>query len=654
MKVFEWEGWRFEPREWRLTSPQAGIVSLPNKSLALLGLLLERAPRLVAKDQILSAVWPDSVVEEGNIAFHIALLRKTLDLPGGETSCIETVRGRGYRFVARVDVLETSSSAIWTSDIPAASSVAADPEAVTPLVPVSAQLAPKLEIAPPLAAALAETAPGPPSADLPSAADSWRRHVSHGWPVVIVALAAVVMGWLALSADAAVREVVVLPPQIQGDVPPGLPGLMAERIAAKTSARTRVAALAHPSETAIEAGRRLQAETVLVTSANQSSGRWRIHVQLARTRDAHVLWSWVFEVDAQTPEIQTVIASRISDGLGRHLGSAAGVPAPDRSNAEAVMLTLRGREAWGQRTPPSVQQAITFFERAIALDPAYAPAYAGLADCYNLTMSGLPLEVRAVNAKANAARALELDPDLAEAHTSLAFSLYKFDWRWQESEAEFRRAIALDPSYALAHHWYGEMLAYLGRFDEAIAEMSRARALEPNSLPILMDLVGPMLHSGRVAEARAVVEAAAAINPMFHAVPGRMSEILAAEGRERESMEQAWQALVLRGASLESVEELRAAYRTGGRPAALRIEIARLEKAGMERFVVQAHATFLASKYAQLGDRANTLKWIATAIDRREDIALHLPTYPEYHWLRDDPEFKRQIARLGLSSIPRK
>ena len=635
MKVFEWEGWRFEPREWRLTSPQADIVSLPNKSLALLGLLLERAPRLVPKDQILSTVWPDSVVEEGNIAFHIALLRKTLDLPGSETSCIETVRGRGYRFVTRVDVLETSSSAIWASDVPGASAAAEAPEiAAAPETPVIAPVA------------------APPAAAVPVSSPSWRRHLTHAWPVAIVAVATAVLGWLALSADAAVREVVVLPPRIQGDAPARLSEVIAERIAAKTSARARAALLAHASETPIEAGRRLQADTVLVTNAHQSAGTWRVHVQLTRIHDGHVLWSWIFAVPIDTPEIQTVFAGRIADGLGRQLGFAGGEPPADTSNAEAVRLTLRGREAWGARTPPSVQQAITLFERAIALDQSYAPAYAGLADCYNLTMSGLPLEERAVNAKANAARALELDPDLAEAHASRAFSLYKFDWRWQESEAEFRRAIALDPSYALAHHWYGEMLAYLGRFDEAIAEMSKARALEPDSLPILIDLVGPFLHSGRIAEARALVEAAAAINPMFHGVPGRMSEVLAAEGRERESMEQAWHAAILRGASLESVEELRAAYRSGGRPAALRIEIARLEKAVMERFGVQAHATFLASKYAQLGDRANTLKWIATAIDRREDIALHLPTYREYDWLRDDAEFKRQIARLGLPAIP--
>jgi tetratricopeptide (TPR) repeat protein len=466
--------------------------------------------------------------------------------------------------------------------------------------------------------------------------------------VVVIAVAAAVMAWLALSADAAVREIAVLPAQVPGDGPARLADAIVARAGGTTSLKARAGILAHPSEAPIEAGRRLQADTVLLTNVHRSGGAWRVQVQLTRTRDAHSLWSWVFEVPADTPDVQSAMAARIVDGLGRQFGVATGAPAARTPNPAALTLTVRGREAWRMRTPPSVQQAITLFEQAIDIDPAFAPAYAGLADCYNLTMSGLPVQVRAVNAKLNAERALALDPGLAEAHTSLAFSLYKFDWKWSEAEAEFRRAIAADPSYALAHHWYGEMLGVIGRFDEAIAELRQARALDPNSLPILMDLAGPLLHSGRTAEARAVVEAGAAINPMFHAVAGRMAEVLAAEGRERESLEEEWRALILRGASLESVEELRAAYRTGGLPAVLRIEIARLEAPATSRFALPAQATFLASKYARLRDRAKTLQWIGTAIDRREDIALHIPTYPEYHWLRDDPEFKRQLARLGL------
>ena len=614
MTVFEWHGWEFDPAEWRLASTAKGLVALPNKTLELLALLLDRAPGLVPKDEILATVWPDTLVEEGNIAFHIALLRKTLGQPG-DPSCIETVRGRGYRFVAPV--------------------TRRDPAAERP-APVPSRPAP----------------PAAPVSTSASRAGRWRP--AHVVPVVVLLAVAGFMGWVALAAPyAAVREVVVLPVTALGEDRPieGAADALAANIVGLTTLAARAVAAGGPSETPAAAGRRLGVESVLQTTVDRSTTPWRVTAELTRSRDGLRIWSWTFDMPAESSDASDVIAARVSAGLGGHLGADA-MPR-GTARAEALTLTLRARESWRLRTPPSVQQAIALYDRAIALDPSFAPAYAGLADCYNLTMSGLPVAVRAVNAKANAERALALDPDLAGAHTSLAFSLYKFEWKWAEAEAAFLRAIAADPSYALAHHWYGEMLGLLGRFDESIAQLRQAHALDPASLAIIDDLAGPLLRSGRVAEARTVVEAGSAINPTYHGMPKRMAEILAAEGRERKSLEEAWRAAVLTGASLESIEELRAAYRTGGRPAVLRLEIARLEAGGAGRFAVPAQASFLASKYAQLRDRDKTLQWINVAIDRREDIVLHLPTYPEYDWLREDPAFDRALARAGLKPLPR-
>lgn len=615
--TFEWAGWVFDPAEWRLTSDASGAVSLPNKSLDLLALLLERAPGLVSKDDILSTVWRGSVVEEGNIAFHIAMLRKTLDARGA-TSCIETVRGRGYRFIAPV--------------------TRRDPAAERPAA-VRSQPPPAARAADPLAPPVAVTVPA-------AAPRRWRP--AHVVPVAGLASAATFMGWVALAApQASIRDIAVLPVAAQGEGQSiaGAADAIATGLARLAPLTARIAA-AEPSESPAGAGRRLGVESVLRTTIDRSRTPWRVTAELARSHDGLRIWSWTFDVPADASGAPEVIAARVTDGLGRHLGAEA---APGgTASAEARALSLRARERWRLRTPPSVQQAIALYERAIAIDPSFAPAYAGLADCYNLTMSGLPVSVRAVNAKANAERALALEPGLAEAQTSLAFYLYKFEWKWAEAEARFRRAIAANPSYAQAHHWYGEMLGLLGRYDEAITELRQAHALDPTSLAIIDDLAGPLLRSGRVAEAQAVVEQGAAINPMYHGIPKRRAEILAAEGRERESLEETWRAAVLTGATMESVEELRAAYRTGGLPAVLRIEIARLEASGGERFAVQAQATFLASRYARLGDRDKALHWIGVAIDRREDIALHLPTYPEYDWLRGDPEFKRMLERVGL------
>lgn len=627
MPVFEWAEWTFEPAEWRLVRAGAG-VSLSNKSLALLAVLLERAPGLVSKNDILALVWEDAVVEEGNIAFHIAMLRKTLDAAGA-ASCIETVRGQGYRFVAPV----TRRLATGTPLLDAVPSIPAP-------VPVPA----------PSSSAL------PPSSlpfELPHSSGRDRRALVRLWPAALTAVAAGLIAWPSLAnLDGRVREVVVLPARgTDRALVEGVADAVAAQLTRETTVRSRVSTWAGASETPLEAGRRLEAETVLTSIVDRSRDPWRVSVQLTRTHDGQRLWSWTFDLPASVPAPASAIGTRTAAGLGRHLGVLAPSRAEAGVNAAAFDLVLQAREHWRLRTPHAVQQAIALYERALAIDPGYALAYAGLADCYNLTMSGLPPGVRYAKAKQNIERALALDPDHASGLTALAFLRYKFEWRWQEAEAAFKQAIAADPSYALAHHWYGEFLGLMGRYDEAIAELSLAQALEPNSLAVESDLVPPLLRAGRMPEARAVVEAAAAANPNWHWVPRRMAEVLAAEGREKESLEELWRALVLTGASLSEIDELRAAYRAGGLPVLLRLEVARLlaaEEASPGTFMA---ATNLSRVYARLGERADALRWIAIALDRREDAAILLLTHPDYDSLRGDPEYGRLLARVGLEPL---
>ena len=484
--LFLWDGWSFEPAEWRLLNAASEPVQLPNKTLDLLALLLERAPALVGKDEILSTVWGDAIVEEGNIAFHVGALRKVLDRDASP-SCIETVRGRGYRFVAELSRADQTAPARV-----APPETSATPDAATPL-------------------------PEP------------RRRVSIYAVLTVIAIVSGLTWWAATSPTTVVKT------------------------------------------------------------------------------------------------------------------------APTHSEASA--LVLEGRNLWRLRTPPDVQQAIRVLERAIAVDDNYAPAYAALADAYNITMSGLPAATRHERAKAYAERAVALQPDLADGHASLAFLRYKFEWRWAESEREFQRAISLNPNYALAHHWYGEFLGLLGRYDESIREFNTALALDPESLAIQSDLVMPLLDSGRIAEARQIIEAAAKTNPSWHWIPYRMARVLEVEGREREGLEEWWRWMLLTGATFETVDAQRRAYRDGGLPAMLRVEVAQLLAAEP---VTPGTATKLARAYARLGDRQETLRWIATALDRREDAAFVLLTNTDYDFLRGDPEFDRMLRRIGLKPLQRR
>lgn len=229
--------------------------------------------------------------------------------------------------------------------------------------------------------------------------------------------------------------------------------------------------------------------------------------------------------------------------------------------------------------------------------------------------------------------------------------LYKFERRWEEADANFRRAIAADPDYALARHWYGEFLGLMGRYDEAVVRLREAVTLEPGSLAIQGDLVPPLLRSGRVAEARAVVEGAAAANPNWYWIPRRRGEVLAAEGRERESLEELWRSMVLNGESLESIGQLREAYRVGGMPAVLRVENQRFEAAEAAAPGASQHATLLSFNYARLGEAETAMRWIRVAVDRREDAAIHLLTHPAYDALRGTSEFDALLAELGLTPL---
>ncbi|MDA1306495.1 MAG: winged helix-turn-helix domain-containing protein [Acidobacteria bacterium] len=609
--MFSWGGWTFDPAEWRLTNASGESISLPNRTLDLLALLLDRSPSLVTKEEILAHVWRDSVVEEGNVAFHIAALRKALDT--GESSCIDTVRGRGYRFSAPVTRLipaTPDSVKIAGHDTGAAPAPAA-PSPVVGLPPVQ------------------------------------RRAWLPVWSVLTLIGVIAWAGWFTLSHQApAVRTVTILPTS------DGLAELVAARVMRDTTLRASVGTRGPDDETPGEAGLRLRAESILSLTVDRTGDPWRVVADVTRTRDKARLWSWMFAVDPGTlGATNTDIASRVASGLGRHL-LVARADAPRRPvDPVAFDLFLQAREQWRQRTPYTVQQAILLYERAITIDPEFARAYAGLADCYNLTMSGLPPDVRYPRALEYAEKAVALDPDDAAGHTSLAFLRYKFEWRWTEAEAEFTRAIALDPNYALARHWYGEFLGLMGRYDEAITQLRLAAALEPQSLAIQSDLIPPLLRAGRIAEARAVVEAAAATNQNWPFIPYRMAEVLEAEGRAREAVDSRWRWMLLSGASLESVDRLRAAYATGGMKGITRAEIAGYLESEAATPGAWMNATFLSRLYARVGERAEALRWLHIALDRREDAGISLLATPDYDSLRGDPEFDRALARVGLKPL---
>ncbi len=254
-------------------------------------------------------------------------------------------------------------------------------------------------------------------------------------------------------------------------------------------------------------GALLGASEVLEGTARKSGDRLRITAQLSSADDGRLLWSQRYDRTLHDVfAIQDELARTIVDTL-RVTSFADLATQPARrytSSVTAYGLYLRGRYAWNKRSQEGVLESIQFFERAIAEDPQYALAYTGLSDAYALQLDyrSVPVAEGFALAKHYARKALELDETLPEAHASLAWVLFVYDWDWKNAEHEFRRSIELDPQYATAHQWHAFLLASRRRLDEALVEGHTAQELDPTSISVRRTLGWLYFYARRFEQAR--------------------------------------------------------------------------------------------------------------------------------------------------------
>jgi len=250
-----------------------------------------------------------------------------------------------------------------------------------------------------------------------------------------------------------------------------------------------------------EIGEELKVQTVLEGSVRKAGNKLRIAAQLINVEDGYHLWSERYDREMDDVfAIQDEISLAIVDKLRIKLlaKEKTSLVKHYTQNLDAYSLYLKGRYFWNKRTPDGFQKGLKYFKEAIEKDPTYALAYTGIADCYNMIgyYDYLPPKEAFSKAKAAVEKALELDNTLAEAHTSLAWIIMFYDWDWQAAEREFKRAISLNPFYAVVHQWYATYLAAMGKHKESISEAKRAQELEPLSLMINTNL-GGLLYLAR-------------------------------------------------------------------------------------------------------------------------------------------------------------
>ena len=318
------------------------------------------------------------------------------------------------------------------------------------------------------------------------------------------------------------------------------------------------------------------------------------------------------------------------------------------ANPEAEDLYLKGRFYWGKRTAESLNQAVDYFTQAIVHDPNYAPAYVGLADCYNLLREYAVMQDKEAYPRSLAAakKAVELDDTLAEAHRSLAFGEYYWNWNTDAANREFKRAIELDPGNATAHQWYGNVLVQEGYFQEALAELEQARKLDPSSRSILADSAEDMFIAGQHQPAIESLQQMEATDPDFlsphrylawmyfqmHDYPGAF-----AESGKFATLLHDKDAIALAEAEEQS-------FAAGGEPAMRRTMAQKQEELYRQN---RGGAYPVAAAYAKLDKKSEALHYLQIAFDRREMGMLSLKRDQDFATLQGDPAFRDLLAKVG-------
>jgi TolB-like protein/tetratricopeptide (TPR) repeat protein len=493
----------------------------------------------------------------------------------------------------------------------------------------------------------------PPSSERPAPpARTMRARVALGALVIAVALGA---WWVAvhLSPAPPVRSLAVIPLENLGApsqqfFADGITDALITRLAKLRDVRviSRTSSMHYQGvrRRLPDIARELNVDAVVEGTITRAGNRVRVTAQLVDARrDRHL---WADEFDRDVTDILSV-QREVADSIARAVRTTlvetrtpAGVV-----DAAAYDHYLRGRSFWNQRTEEGLAQAVSEFEQAISLDASYAEAYAGLADAYTaLGYTSYRSPADTFPRAGDAARhALALDPGVAEAQASLGYVALYHDWDWAAAEAAFKAAIALNPNYATAHHWYSVFLTAVGRQAEAVAEIERARQLDPLSVPIATDIGFELYYARRHDEATTELRKVLQGSPKFplaHLWLGRCYEARGMYGEAVAEYEQT-------GASLADwpVTIAAAGHTLGraGRMAEARASLARLEALASRRYVTPYG---MALVYDGLGDRANALDWLERAFADRSHWLVWLALDPRFDDLRAEPRFKGIIGRM--------
>lgn len=395
-----------------------------------------------------------------------------------------------------------------------------------------------------------------------------------------------------------------------------------------------------------QVAKELGATYIVQGSVRRAGDRVRVSAHLVRARDSAHLWDESYDRDLRDVLVlQKEVAETIARGISVNLGQQP-THVTRSLDPRAYEAYLKGRYFWNKRTPEDLHKAAAEFQEATRIEPTYAPAYVGLADTYALLGSAEmgerpPREAMPLAQKA-AAQALELDPQLAEAHASLAHIKLIYEWDAAGAEQEFQRAITLNPNYATAHQWYALLLNAAGRPEEALKELQRARSLDPLSPAVRSALAEAYYFARRYDESEAASRSALELDPNFVLGLLNLGRAQEQQGRINEAIVTFDRARTLTGRGPAMTMFLAHAYARKGESAAARELLAYLLQLRRENRVY-VPALYIASLEVALGEQEQAFRYLQEALNERCEYLIYLPRDPMSDGVREDPRFSKLI-----------
>ncbi|HKN81892.1 MAG TPA: winged helix-turn-helix domain-containing protein [Pyrinomonadaceae bacterium] len=580
-KIYEFNGFRLEADQRRLLY-QGKTVPLKPKILDLLLFLVEMRGQLVVKEDLMREIWPDTIVEENNITVSMSILRKTLGDDGINNQFIETVPRRGYRFLA--EVRETSEERRPNSPHAAA-------EAFEEEEPIDSL------------AVLPNQSPG---------SDPNVEYLSEGIAESIINMLSRIPKLRVLAGSTIFRfKGKEIDPQ--------------------------------------EVGQKLNVRAVMMIRVMRLEEKLIIRSKLVKVADRSQLWGEQYNRSpSDILAIQDEIAKAISESLRFKLTRQEKIRLAKQptENIEAYNLYLRGRYFWNKYNKEWVLKAIDAFKQAIAIDATYALAYCGMADAY-FRLSNIHFPPREVLPKAREAalKAVEIDENLAEAHSSLALIHVYFDHDWIRAEQEFRRALELDPYLVSAHQRYGSYLTFMARFEEAIRHYETALELDPFSLQVNMNLATAYYLRGEYDRAVNHLQKTVELEPDYMPIHFVLGCVYIQQNRLEEAIKEFQIIYKLDEEAYLALGFMGYAHALAGQRAEAETLLNILQDISLRKYVSPYSMLVI---HLALGPRERVFELLEQLYEERNDWMVWLKVSPELKQLRGDARFKNLLKRVGF------